>query len=385
MNDQEQFKQQLTEVFLNNINHEIRTPVNAIMGFSELVKHTDDPEKRDHFLDIIMNNSRQLVRFLDDLVYLSQLQSGVMYPEYKPVSLNDLLTHIFNHAVEKHDKIHNGTLQLLMKEPPGDEDWRVEIDETMVAAIFHYLLTNAAQSASSGYIKFGFQGKEGDMLRFFVSDTGKGIPAHQQDDLFNRLVKDPFPKSDTNDSMGRNVGLTICKSLCDLMGGDITFESEEGTGSTFYFRLPYYPVREEGYDEPAADKMQDVLAGSAILIVEDDEPSLLYLREVVEGAGMTSYTASTALDGLELIKKKPEIDLVLMDIQLPDINGWKAARLAKEMRNALPVVLQTGYSFLSPENSDKSVYDDFLLKPVNEKKLLHKLTGQIEKQQRSKQ
>lgn len=379
MNKQEQHIQALTEVFLNNINHEIRTPVNAIMGFSELVKTTEDAERRDHFLDIIMNNSRQLVRFVDNLIYLSQIQAGVVYPEYNPVSINELLNRIFQNAVEDHHKIHNGTLQLLMKEPPKDEDWQVELDETMITCIFHHLLNNAVQFTNSGYIKFGFQGKEGDMLSFFVADTGQGISASRKNYLLNKCKNGWFSVDNTDDSMGCGMGLTICKSLCDLMGGSIDFESEEGEGTTFYFRLPFRSVRKEGSYKLSAAERKEVLPGSAVLVVEDDESSLLYLQEVIEEAGMSSYMATTALEGLEFVKKKPDINFVLMDIQLPDMNGWKASRLVKEMRQDLPLVVQTGYSFHPPQNMDKSACDDFLLKPVAAETLLDKMAFYLQK------
>ncbi len=366
----------LAEIFFSNINHEIRTPLNAIMGFSELLKttHTD---KKDIFLDIITDNGRQLLHFIDNLIYLSQLQAEIIKPHPKPVHLHQLLHKILNKTVEHHKKLKNGTLQLILKEPPENEQTTINIDETMITCIFDQLLNNAVQYMSNGNIKIGYYTPENQKITFFVQDARTQYNSQQIEMFCKGVTKKNSFQSYNN---GSGMGLIICNYILDIVGGTLRFETGREKGLTFYFSIPYEQPNspQEKITYPAIDR--NILNDINALIVEDDEPSLYYLQELFDEHNINTYVANHAHMAINYLKNQKDINLVLMDIQLPDMNGIKTTEKIKKMRPELPVIMQTGFSFYNDDTApENKIWDDFVLKPVAAEELLNKMMIQYTK------
>ncbi len=376
MDDNKMHINNLAEIFFSNINHEIRTPLNAIMGFSELLKttHTD---KKDIFLDIITDNGRQLLHFIDNLIYLSQLQAEIIKPHPKPVNLHQLLHKIFNKSVEHHKKLKNGTLQLMLKEPPENGQTTINIDETMVTCIFEQLLNNAVQYMSNGNIKIGYCTPKGPNITFFVQDTRTQYNSHQKQMICNAFTKENIHQFHNN---GSGMGLIICNYILDILGGTLRFETGRDKGLTFYFSIPCQHAKQP------IDEVNDLFIDNElidemnVLIVEDDEASLLYLQELFNEYNINTYVASHAYKAINYVKNQKDINMVLMDIQLPDMNGIKTTEKIKKIRPELPVIMQTGFSFYNDDTApENKIWDDFVLKPVAAAELLNKMMTQYTK------
>ncbi len=366
----------LAEIFFSNINHEIRTPLNAIMGFSELLKttHTD---KKDLFLDIIIDNGRQLLHCIDNLIYLSQLQAGIIKPQPKPVKLNQFLHKIFQKTVGHHKKLKNGDIQLVLNPPAEEVHATMNIDETMITCIFEQLLNNAVQYISSGHIKIGYNFSEDQEITFFVQDTRSRYNPEQEEMVCNNLTKE-------NISQFRNegMGLIICSYILEILDGTLSFETGRDRGLTFYFTVPCQPSTrsiDELKNVPVGHEVNDM----NVLVVEDDESSTLYLQEILDEYNIKTCFASHAYQAVNCIKNQKEINLVLMDIQLPDMNGIRAAEKIKKIRPGIPVIMQTGFSFYNDDTApENKVWDDFVLKPVSSGELISKMMNQYIKTSR---
>ncbi len=366
----------IAEIFFSNINHEIRTPLNAIMGFSELLKttHTD---KKDLFLDIIIDNGRQLLHCIDNLIYLSQLQAGIIKPQPKPVNLHQLLHKIFNKTVEYHKKLKDETIQLILKVPSGNNQITMNIDETMITCIFEQLLNNAVQYMSSGQIKIGYKISENQDITFFVQDTRAQYNSQHKEMFCNSLTKE---NSSQFQNEGIGMGLIISNYILEILNGTLRFETGRNKGLTFYFTVPCQQSKQPIDEIKKLSVDNELLHDMNVLVVEDDDSSTLYLQEILDEYNIKTCFASHASHAVNCIKHQKEINLVLMDIQLPDMNGIRAAEKIKKIRPEIPVIMQTGFSFYNDDNApENKVWDDFILKPVSSGELLNKMMIQYTK------
>lgn len=233
MKETDQYVVNIAKTFFSNINHEIRTPLNAILGFSELLKTTD---KKDEFIDVIIDNSRKLLNFTDRLIYLSQLQSGNVKPKLRSVDLHRFLHETFNKTINSHEKIKNGTIQLMLKEPPENDHHTGLLDEEIISCLFDQLINDAVQNMTSGYIKIGYSVKEKKEVTFFVQDSRVKNNIKQEE-------KGTMPKFFTKEEFyqfynaGHAMGMSVCIYMLDILKGDLNFASGSD-GFTIYFSIP---------------------------------------------------------------------------------------------------------------------------------------------------
>ena len=217
----------LKSMFLSNMSHEIRTPLNAIVGFSELLAQTEDNEEREEYISIIQRNNELLLQLINDILDLSKIEAGTLEFVYTMVDINELLR-----------SLEMSSRQKIVDNPDIEITFTSRLDECVVYTeknrvlqVLSNFMSNALKFTSKGHVYFGYE-KQKNELRFFVSDTGKGIPADKRDDIFKRFIKlDSF----TN---GTGLGLAICQTIVNKLGGTIGVDSEEGKGSTFWFTLP---------------------------------------------------------------------------------------------------------------------------------------------------
>ena len=363
----------LKSAFLANISHEIPTPMNGILGFSDLLK---DPllsgEEKDEFIGLINQSGQRMLNLINDLLDISRIDAREVSLDITKTPLNSLLRDL--HAFFSPEALKK-KLRLTSSTGLPDSESTISTDSAKLYQVLTNLIQNALKFTPKGGIDFGYT-KRGGVLEFYVIDSGIGIPKNKREKIFDR-----FHQVDTSLQRGHEgagLGLSIAKALVEMLGGIITVESVEGAGSNFSFTLPYYPVSTPKTADPAA------LTNPAlsILIAEDDAMSALLLKRNLKGENLTILSAENGWEAVELLQHHPEIKLVLMDLKMPIMNGYEASRLIKKQRPDLPVIAQS--AFTSKEERQKAKEagcDDFITKPISKSELLEKMHKQLKWQE----
>ena len=355
----------LKSAFLANMSHEIRTPLNAIVGFSSLLATESDDEQKQKFINIIENNNQLLLQLIGDILDLAKIEADTMEFVYKPTDLNGLV-HGIGEAVRS--RLQPG---VALNCTLGAADCCVETEPNRLSQVIINLLTNACKFTSEGSITLGYEVRE-DELYFFVRDTGCGISEEGQQRIFQRFTKLH------NFVQGAGLGLCISKSIVEKMKGRIGVESEgEGKGSTFWFTVPYLPVaiqkEAEVVEEPRKPIEQDKVT---LLVAEDDESNYMLFASALG----SHYKLIHAWDGVEAVElfDKHTPQLVIMDINMPRMDGYEATREIRKRSTTVPVIAVTAYAFASDrERIMESGFSGYVSKPVNLKKLNEELKSAL--------
>jgi PAS domain S-box-containing protein len=350
--------------FINNMSHEIRTPMNGILGFSKLLEKTNKTEqKRKYYINIIQNSGNQLMRIIDDILEISRLGTKQVKTIEQEICLNDILLELFSIF---DIKAKENKTPLYLKKGLSDIESNILSDETKLNKILSNLLENALKFTSEGFIEFGYQQVNRE-LEFYVKDTGIGIASNKQEIIFERFSQEEKELSKNVGGLG--LGLSIAKENAELLGGKISLKSEKGKGATFFVTVPYKPASSKittlGNDiNEIADKQKHY----TILIVEDEEVNYLYIETLLEDEIELNCKTLHAKNGQESIDicKNNEIDLVLMDLKMPIMNGFEATKRIKELRSDLPIVAQTAYT---TNEAFSAGCDNFISKPTSEETL----------------
>ncbi|WP_319502206.1 PAS domain S-box protein [uncultured Draconibacterium sp.] len=366
--------------FLNNMSHEIRTPMNGIIGFSEML---DEPnisdEKRRYYSKIVQNSSHQLLRIIDDILEISTLETKQEKLNETEFSLNDLIMELFS-IFDLNSKERN--IPIYVKKALPDEQSNITTDRTKLNKILSNLLENALKYTNEGMIEMGYF-IENDLLKLYVKDTGIGISPKNHQLIFERFSQENKEMSRKHGGLG--LGLSISKENAQLLGGDITLTSEKDKGSTFYVTIPYKPAQ-TGNDKTTEISITPKEADSkyTILIAEDEEVNYLYLEALLRNeikGNIELIHAKNGKEAVDICARNKTIDLVLMDIKMPIMNGYEASERIKSQFPDLPIIAQTAYSTDSDrELAIKHGYVDFISKPINKEKLF----GMINKFQNKK-
>ena len=372
-NDKEKAEEsdKLKTEFINNMSHEIRTPMNGILGFSNFLNEEDlSTEKQKHYIKIIQNSGNQLMRIIDNILEISKLGTKQVVANEKEICLNDILLGLFSIF---DIKAKENKTPLYLKKGFSDNNSLIFTDETKLNKILSNLLENALKFTNEGFIEFGYQLKN-DELEFFVTDTGIGIAIDKQETIFERFSQEEKELSKNVGGLG--LGLSIAKENAELLGGKITLKSEKGKGATFLVTIPYKPVISEteiynfeNNDYNLLEKQDEY----TILIVEDEEVNYLYLETLIENIiefNSKILHAKNGKEAIEICKFNSKINIVLMDLKMPIMNGFDATKLIKELRSDLPIIAQTAYT--TNEDKEKAFTagcDDFISKPISEETL----------------
>ncbi|SDW75087.1 PAS domain S-box-containing protein [Lutibacter oricola] len=358
--------------FLHNMSHEIRTPMNGIIGFSNILSDTTlSNEKQNYYASIIQNSSKQLLRVIDDILEISTLETKQIKLQEEAFYLNDFIMELFS-IYDLKSKEQN--IPIYVHKDLKDEESLIISDKSKLHKIFSNLLDNAFKYTHNGHIELGYL-KEDSKLNIYVKDTGIGILPKNKVRIFERFTQEE--RDISNSTGGLGLGLSISKENAQLLGGDIFLESEKGAGSTFSVKIPHKPGNENivintKIKEETKESKKNTYT---ILIAEDEEVNYLYLEAVLQETDSVNFDLIHAINGQESVdicKQNSNIDLVLMDIKMPIMNGYEATEKIKTIHPKLPVIAQTAYSTeQDKELALKHGCNDFISKPIKKDKLEH--------------
>jgi len=373
----------LKSAFLANMSHEIRTPLNGIIGFSKLLSNPGViDKKRKLYSDIIDRNSQQLLSLITDIIDLAKIESDQLKIFPVQMNLDDLLDEIYqvfsNDLKGKPDK----QVELTLSKDMDKGHSYIVADKFRLAQIFNNMLSNAIKFTESGSIEFGYRHSGKDFL-FFVKDTGTGISSEYQDIIFEQFRQED--ETITRKYGGTGLGLAICRKLIRLMGGKLWLESEKGKGSIFYFVLKFPLTEKTGIEIQQVVKEEVKWPGKTILIVDDNKDILAYLNEIMLGSGAKILTAESGEEAIAICNWAEKIDLVLMDMQMPGMDGYSATREILKTHPDLPVIAQTAHAM---SGDDKRCINAgciaYIPKPIDKTKLNQLISVYLNKNLKNK-
>jgi signal transduction histidine kinase/CheY-like chemotaxis protein len=359
----------LKSTFLQNISHEIRTPLNGIVGFVNLLQlGTADQEKQKEYLEYIKSCSGQLLKLVNDILDISKIESGSLEINLSECTVSEICDELKNEFLEQAVK---KDLKLFLHDETANIALRSDIDK--IRQVLNNLISNAIKFTPSGSISVNFSKSE-NSLSVSVSDTGIGL-----DDSLKEAVFDHFRQAEegmTRNYEGSGLGLAISKGNIDFLGGRIWYTSESGKGSVFSFEVPvdFEPGSETRYSESPS-----VSSGRRpkILIAEDDDISAIYLKELLA----PKYDVCCAGDGIEAIKmisSDPEYDCILMDLKMPGVNGYEAARKIRDIAPGIRIVAVTAFNInYETEKKVGISFDGYILKPVSKDDLFRAIKAPV--------
>jgi PAS domain S-box-containing protein len=358
----------LKTAFLANLSHEIRTPMNGILGFAGLLKNEDiTQDKRERFVRLIEQSSKRMLKLISDLVDISKIESNQVDIRPKRSNLNSLMDKTYN-FFKPLSEIKR--IELTYSKGLSNGESEIIIDNLKLEQILSNLINNALKFTKEGSIYFNYTLHDG-WLTFKVKDTGIGIPAGMEQLIFER-----FRQAENNHLVGNEgsgLGLSISKAFIELMGGSIWVESEKGKGSVFVFTLPYTPAEKviqikPTISEPLFDK------GITLLIAEDDTMSYLYLEELLLDNKFTIIHAENGREAVQLTNEHPEIEIILMDLKMPIMDGIEATSEIRKNNTKVPIIAQTAYTSENDKNQALIAgCNDYITKPINKETLLEKM------------
>jgi len=378
----------LKSAFLANISHEIRTPMNGILGFSGLLKTPGlSGETQQEYIRIIEKAGARMLNIIDDIVSISRIESGLMEVNIQESNINEQIEYIYTFFKPE---VEGKGMQFSFKNTLPEKEAFLNTDREKVYAILTNLVKNAIKYTGKGSIEIGVslrqaQGTVGEPVvteqgrstevEFYVKDTGIGISEDRQDAIFERFIQ-----ADIEDKMARQgagLGLSISKAYVEILGGKIWVESKEGKGSTFYFTLPHQTetIKENGDKNKFLLPVEDASINNLkILIAEDDETSEMLISIAVKKFGKEIISIRTGTEAVEVCRKNPDIDLVLMDIDMPEMNGYEATRQIRQFNKDLVIIAQIAFGLSGDrEKAIAAGCDDYIAKPIKIDELLEKI------------
>lgn len=359
----------LKSAFLANMSHEIRTPMNGILGFTRLLKRKDITRDQQHeYIGIIEKSGNRLLNIINDIVDISKIESGQMPLVITSTNINEQIDYIYN-FFEPEARQKGIDLREIISLPLSEAT--INTDREKVTAILINLVKNAIKYSDSGSIEFGYAKKK-DIFEFFVKDTGIGIAPDRHEAIFDRFVQADI--GDVRALEGAGLGLAISKAYVEMLGGKIWVESQPEMGSAFYFTIPYYESKAVTAKVETVVANCDVANGMRklkILIAEDDEPSIRLIAIMVEAYSREILYAKTGIEAVDLCRSNNDIDLILMDIKMPKMNGYEATKLIRQFNSDIIIVAQTAFALEGErEKTILAGCNDYISKPLTQNLLV---------------
>ena len=353
--DKAEESDRLKSAFLANMSHEIRTPLNAIVGFSNLLTMAEDEEERNEYINIISSNNELLLQLINDILDVAKIEAGTLEFIDSEIDINALLSDI---EQSSRLKVPEGVQISFVEKMPY---CIIMSDKNRLAQVITNFINNAIKFTKEGSIRFGYRHKD-DKLLFYVRDTGCGIEPEKKDLVFNRFVKlNSF-------AQGTGLGLAICQMIVKKMGGEIGVESQLGKGSTFWFTLPDTVIHRIDVQSIKTAVNEDAVIDNTnpkkatLLIAEDNESNYILIRAVLK-----EYDLLHAHDGNEAVRlyREHRPDLILMDLKMPDMDGYEATVEIRKEDSDIPIIAVTAFAFSEDEQRVKqSGFNGYAAKPI---------------------
>jgi PAS domain S-box-containing protein len=359
----------LKSAFLANMSHEIRTPMNGILGFSDLLKEPGlTGETQQKYIRIIEKSGARMLNIINDIISISKIESGLMEVNLAASNVNEQIEYI--HTFFKPEAEAKGNTLSFKNSLPLKEAI-IKTDREKLFAILTNLVKNAIKYTDKGSIEFGYS-INGEQFEFYVKDTGIGIDNDRQIAIFERFIQ-----ADIEDKMARQgagLGLAISKAYVEILGGELWVESKKDIGSTFYFTIPYNAEKMEIYrntENQETKNLTSPIKKLKILIVEDDETSNLFLNTILKEQKTEIICATTGTEAIKLCRENPDLDLILMDIKMPDMDGYEATKQIREFNKDVVIIAQTAHGLAGDrEKAMVAGCNEHIPKPIEKKKLL---------------
>ena len=370
--DRAEESDRLKSAFLANMSHEIRTPMNGILGFAGLLKEPNlSGEKQQKYIDIIETSGTRMLNIINDIIDISKIEAGLMKSDIIESNINEQIEYIYTFFKPE---VEAKGMKLFFRNSLPAREAVIKTDREKLYAILTNLVKNAIKYSNQGSIELGYTFKtdlDRKEIEFYVKDTGIGIPRDRQDAIFERFIQAYVV--DKMARQGAGLGLSISKAYIEMLGGKIWVESEEGKGSTFYFTLPYNsePSKETTLRQTAPNGKTEPARKLKMLIAEDDEVSEMLIDITVNTISKEILKVRTGIEAVETCRNHPNIDLILMDIRMPEMSGYDATRLIREFNREVVIIAQTAYGLTGDrERSLAAGCNDYLTKPINKQELL---------------
>ncbi len=360
----------LKSAFLMNLSHEIRTPMNAIIGFSDLLSNTEITEKdKNEYINIIKSSGKNLIDIIDDLVEMSRIDTNLVAPTLSSINIENMIQSTFD-TISVTNKKENLDFKLI--KPIAHLNKNITTDVTKLSQILVNILDNALKFTDEGFVILDYDFDEiNKKINFEVKDSGIGISDEFKTQIFKRFSKTSTHSISANEGLG--LGLAISKAYINMLGGEISVQSQQGIGTTFKFWIPLqYETLERNKTLENPKTVALILDDSIkILVAEDDNINFMLIKQMLKSEKIQVIRAIDGLEAVTICKENTNFDMIFMDIRMPNKNGHEAFESIREFNPKIPIVAQTSYSF--PEEIDKIVktgFDDYISKPLDKDAIL---------------
>ena len=370
----------LKSAFLANMSHEVRTPLNGILGIAQVMlkSETIDTGIRND-VKMIVESGSSLLALIEDIMDISKIEAGQMKIKYKPFLLNGLLDQLYSiflvHPLYLHK--NSGQKNIELKYVKMDNNITIMSDPDRLQQIFVNLIGNALKFTQRGYVSFGYTIKKQEII-FFVKDTGIGIPKDKTEQVFERFTQ--VDNTLARKFSGSGLGLAISKGLTTLLNGKIWCESSLGKGSNFYFTIPYQPTTllTASSTQQKRSPIDYDWSNYTVLIVEDDIINFKVIEAMLRNTKIKIIHADNGVMAIDHVRLFPQIDLILMDVHLPEMSGLEATERIRKIDSLLPVIAQTANAM--SEDKDKCLEAgcvDYISKPIDMGELISKIAKHL--------
>lgn len=367
--------------YLSNVSHDLRTPLNAIMGFAGLLRDVNLPEeKRIKYIEHINYSADIMHNMLNQIIDVSRIETNTFVINEGEYYVNRSLDSLLMTFKQELERKGVDSIELRVTKAFNNSDFSISTDGFRIEQVLSNLVRNALTFTEKGFVELGYKFSKDNMLEFYVQDTGIGIRKEKVQAMFDRFEQIHHDKTKIYSEEG--LGLPISMNIIELLGGEIRVEAEPGKGSTFFFTIPYKPFEKEG--EKLAPKDLSMLTfnwtGKTILIAEDIESNFKFLEESLAKSNANIIRAHTGKEAVDLCKSGQKIDLILMDLQMPELDGYEATKQIKAFKKKLPIIAQTAFAMANERvKSMEAGCDDYISKPIKENILFKKIAHFLNK------